>query len=86
MSLPNAGTTSVPHGINITADTSFTFTRIYATASQVNVSFLPIPYVSVANIMDNIEINVDNTNVNITTGSDRTNYTFCYVILEYIKQ
>ncbi len=83
-SLPNAGTTSVPHGITITND--FTFTRIYATATEPGTSFIPIPYSSATAVANNIEINVDATNVNITTGSDRTNYTFCYVVLEYIKQ
>jgi len=85
-SLPNNGATSVPHGIDIPADGAITFTSIYATASQVNTSFIPIPYSSVTSLSDNIQIDVDNTNVTITTGSDRTNYTFCYVFLEYIKQ
>jgi len=86
MSLPNNATTSVPHGIDINGTTFFTFTRIYATASIINQSFIPIPYVDVNTPSNNITLNVDNTNVNITTAADYTNYTFCYVILEYIKQ
>lgn len=82
--LPNATTKSVPHGLDITD--SYTFTRIYATASDTTAhTYIPIPYASPTD-SNEIEINVDDTNVNITTGSDRTNYTICYVILEYIKQ
>jgi len=81
--LPNAGTKSVPHGLVIT--TGFSFTRIYATASdQIAFSYLPIPYASVV-LINNIELNVDAVNVNITTGIDRTAYTTTYVVLEYIK-
>jgi hypothetical protein len=80
--LPNAGTTSIPHLIPITS--AVTFTRIYATASDTaGKNYIPIPYVDPAGT--NIQINVDATNVNITTVDDRTNYTVCYVVLEYIK-
>lgn len=82
--LPNNSTRSVPHGITITS--GFSFTRIYATATNSTAtSFIPIPYASNTPGED-IELNVDSTMVNITTGSDRTAYTITYVILEYIKQ
>lgn len=82
--LPNAGTKSVPHGITITPVT--TFTRIYATASDPTGNFyIPIPYAS-ATAADNVEIYVDATNVNIITAIDKTNFTTCYVILEYLQQ
>lgn len=81
--LPNAGTKSVPHNIPIT-DT-YSFVKIYGAASdQVALSYLPLPYVSTA--AGAIEVNVDGTNVNITTQSDRTAYTLAYVIIEYVKQ
>jgi hypothetical protein len=81
--LPNAGTKSVAHGIAPT--TSFTFTRIYATASDTTgKNYIPIPYASPV-LASNIELNVDATNVNIITGSNRTNFNICYVVLEYIK-
>jgi len=83
LSLPNTGTTSVPHGITIDANTSFT--RIYGAASDPSTSFIPLPYAS-PTAANNIELDVDAVNVNITTGSDRTGYTICYIILEYIKQ
>lgn len=81
--LPNAGTKSVPHNIAITA--GFTFTRIYGAASDTTgLTYIPLPFVDAAG--NNIELNVDATNVNIVTTSDRTNYTVCYVVVEYIKQ
>lgn len=79
--LPNTGTKSVAHNLVITS--GFSFTRIYATATEPSTSFIPIPYASTTG--DNIEISVDATNVTITTLSDRTNYTTTYVVLEYIK-
>jgi hypothetical protein len=82
--LPNTGTKSVAHNINVT--NGFTFTRIYATASDVSGNtYIPIPYVDVLTGND-IQLYVDATNVNIITTSDRTNYTACYVVVEYIKQ
>jgi len=79
--LPNAGTTSVAHGITVTATTIFT--RIYGVANDLSTSFKPLPYSS-PTLVDNIELEVDATNVNITTGADETGYTSCYVILEWI--
>ena len=81
--LPNTGSKSVAHNIVVTPST--TFTRIYATASDTTgETYIPIPYAS-PTLANNIEIFVDNTNVTITTGSDRTNYTICYVVLEYLQ-
>lgn len=81
--LPNAGTTSVAHGLTI--DSNFTFTRIYGAATDPGSAFIPLPYSSTT-LVNNIELNVDATNVDITTGIDRTGFTTTYVILEYIKQ
>lgn len=83
--LPNAGTTTVAHGIDINAAVAFSFTRIYGTATDPNTEFIPLPYASPTDA-DNIELSVDVTNVSITTGSDRTGFTTTYVVLEYIKQ
>lgn len=79
--LPNTGTTSVAHGVAITTTTSFT--RIYGCATDPSTSFIPLPYAS-PTAANNIELNVDATNINIITGSDRSGYTTCYVILEWI--
>lgn len=81
--LPNAATTSVAH--NIIIDSQFTFTRIYGCATNPNTTFIPLPYAHTTSA-DNIILNVDTTNVNITTGIDYSSYTTSYVILEYINQ
>jgi hypothetical protein len=81
--LPNNTTKSVPHGIVI--DALFSFTRIYATATNPNTSFIPLPYASTT-AGDVIELNADTTNVNITTHSNKSAYTITYVILEWIIQ
>lgn len=79
--LPNTATKSVPHGIVVTSTLSWT--RVYGIATNPGVAGLPIPYAS-TNSADIIELNVDTTNVNITTGGNGTAFTICYVILEYI--
>lgn len=83
--LPNTATKSVAHNIyNITSE--FTFTRIYGCASDTtNLTYIPIPFASPTD-SEEIKLDVDATNVNITTGSDRTSYDTTYVILEYLKQ
>ena len=81
--LPNAGTKSVAHNIN--PNTAFSFTKIYGCATdQTGKNYIPLPYASPV-LVNNIELNADATNVNITTGSNRTNFTITYVVLEYVK-
>lgn len=90
--LPNAGSKSVPHGIQGIDPgggnpSTFSFTHIYATASRQqagNEKFIPIPYVSLTEVNE-ISISVDSTNVTISTSVDYTDYTVCYVVLEYLK-
>lgn len=86
--LQNAATTTVAHGITVTANTSFT--RIYGVANSVGMSmaYIPLPFVSVSgNIAaGNIELYADDTNIYITTTGDGTSFTVNYVILEYLKQ
>lgn len=82
--LPNTATKSVAH--NLTINTSWNFTRIYGTASDTTgLTYIPLPYATTAAVGNNIELNVDATNVNITTESNMTNYNQCYVVLEYFK-
>ena len=70
--LKNNGSTTVAHGLTITAD--FSFTRIYGVATDPSTSFIPLPYAHVTDA-NNISLDVNATNVVITTGSDRTGYT-----------
>ncbi len=86
--LPNAGTKSVPHGLTITS--GYTFTRIYGAASDTTgLNYIPIPYASTTVISpilsDDVEVKVDATTVTIITGSNRSNFNICYVVLEFMK-
>lgn len=84
--LPAVGTVSQPHGITCTINTSFT--RIYGCATKPTVAFayIPLPYVSASAIANNLELNVDDTAVNITTGGfNYSAYTTTYVVLEYLQ-
>lgn len=79
--LPNTGTKSVPHHIPVTA--AYTFTRIYGAASDTTgLNYIPLPYGSVAG--NDVELDVDATNVTIVTGDNKSNFNVTYVILEYI--
>lgn len=81
--LPNTTTKSVPHGITCTATT--TFTQIYATASDTTgFNYIPVTFGS-PTLVNDIEITIDGTNVNITTGSNRSNFNICYVVLKYLQ-
>jgi hypothetical protein len=80
--LPNTGTKTVAHGLTI--NSGFTFTRIYGTASDPNGNYIPLPYAS-PTAVNNIELKVDGTNVTIITGSNRSNFTVTYIVLEYLK-
>lgn len=81
--LPNATTKSVAHGISVNAGT--TFTSIYACASDTTgFNYIPIPYAS-PTLVNNIELKVDATNVTIITGSNRSNFNVCYVVLNFMK-
>lgn len=82
--LPNAGLKQVPHGIPITGN--FSATRVYGAATNPTFpySWIPLPYAS-PTLNENISLNADGTNVNITTAIDYSAYTISYVILEYLK-
>jgi len=81
--LPNTGITSIAHGIIF--DASTTMTKIYGSSTDpVGLNYIPIPFVSTV-LAGNISITVDATNVNISTGSDRTSFTRTIIVLEYLK-
>lgn len=83
--LPNAAEKSVAHYIPF--DPAYSFTRLYAVATDpVGLTSIPIPYVDVAGTgAANIQLDIDSTNVNITTTANSSNYTICYVVIEYLK-
>lgn len=82
--LPNAALKSVAHGI-VGIGATFRVTRTYGGATDpVAFIFLPLPYSSPV-LANNIELNWDAVNVNITTGANYTAYTATTVVLEYTK-
>lgn len=82
--LPNTATKSVAHGVTINANTSIT--RIYGAATTPSTSFIPLPFASPTALIDNIQLDMDATNINVTTGKDQTAYTTCYIIIEFLQQ
>jgi hypothetical protein len=82
--LPNNATKTVGHNIPVVA--GYSFTRMYATATNPTaLTFIPIPYASTT-AASVVELSADATNVYITTHSNMTGYSICYVVLEYLKQ
>lgn len=80
--LPNTATKAVAH--NIPFNAGFTLTRLYAAATDTTgLNYIPIPYASSV-AANSIELRVDNTNVYIATGSNRTNFNVCSVVIEYL--
>ena len=85
--LPNAAATAVAHGITTNANT--TFTRIYGCATDPGAtsitSAIPIPFADPAVLANAIRIEVDATNVTITTAANYSAYSTCYVVLEWLQ-
>lgn len=81
--LPNTATKSVAHGITWGSNFLLIGIKGAATNAAKNKAIelgysSPIP-------AENISVWTDNTNVNIKTGMDRTEYTDSQIILEFIK-
>jgi len=81
--LPNAQLKSVTHGL--TLDSNFRLVRMYGSANFPGVQSLPLPYAHSTDTL-NIALDIDPTYVNITTGSNRTNFTDTTVVIEYTKE
>lgn len=81
--LPNSGTSSTAHGISVTSE--YSVTAIYGGATRPNTTYIPLPYVVVGGT-NGVQVNMDSTNINITTTSNYSAYTRSFVIVEYIKQ
>jgi len=82
--LPNAGTKSVAHGIVF--DANFTLIDMWLAATDpTNLKAFGLSY------WDNtgtspITLNMDATNINITTTGNYSTYTRSYVVVEYIQE
>jgi len=84
--LPNATSKSVPHNIpNVGNNFTLTFIGAYA-SDPVAFTYIPIPYADPNTLANAIKLDMDDTNVTITTGTNRTNYTRCYVTIEYMQE
>jgi hypothetical protein len=87
--LPNSGVKTVAHHIKMDDGTNILVTQmvdIRAVAWDPTIGgelAIPLPYVDPAG--NNVAISLDKTNVIITTSSNRSNYTKCYVVLEYLR-
>lgn len=83
--LPAAGTKSVPHGINV--DANFTLVQLFSSATD-PVAFIsfPQPYADPIALVNAVALTMDATNVNITVGTNRSNFTRCFVVIEYILE
>jgi hypothetical protein len=81
--LPSATSVSIPHNIPWTPTT--TATRIYgASTNLTTMKSIPLPYASAPG--DNVELQVNATNVVITTDSASwIGYTVTYIVIEYLK-
>ena len=80
--LPNASTNDIPH--NIINLKKVVNVKGYAYRSQ-DEFYIPLPFASPENLEFCISIGVLDTDIRITTGTDRTAFMESYVILEYTK-
>lgn len=81
--LPNTTFKSVAHGISF--DSNFATTRIYGSATDpTTLTYIPLPFADPVPA-NNISLFLDGTNIYITSGSNRSNFTRCTVVIEYVK-
>ena len=80
--LPNTAIDTIPHGITLTPD--ITFTRIYGCASSPAFnSYIPLPFVSSGGNI--AELVAHNNDIVISTNANFNAYNITYVILEFLK-
>jgi len=73
---------TVAHGITISANTIVT--KIYGAATDPSTSFIPLPFASSAG--NNIELEMDGTNIILTSAANLPAYTASYVVVEYMQE
>ena len=90
--LPATGSKSVAHNIDFTivppaTSSTYTFVSIIGSGTDpINLLSIPLPYSSAVAITDNIQVDVTTTDIVVTTGgTDRSNYTRCIFVIEYLK-
>jgi hypothetical protein len=82
--LPNAGAKTVPH--EIVFDENFTLIQMFASATDpTNLVAIPIPYAG-AGAADGVALFMNSTDIVIVTQTNRSTYTRCYVVIEYLQE
>lgn len=81
--LPNTGLKTVPHGI--TFDSNFTLTNLYGASTDPN-ALLAIGLGHAASSPNQIELYLTSTTINVVTGSNRSNFTRTFIIIEYLQE
>jgi hypothetical protein len=83
--LPNTATKSVAHGI--TFDANFTLIHMWASATDpTGLQAFPIPFADPTVPTSTVSVYMTNTNIVISTGSNRSAFTRCFVFIEYIQE
>jgi hypothetical protein len=71
------------HGLPITS--TWSFVKIYGVANDnIGFNYYPIPWVAAGGGANNIELEVNGTNV-VVTNNTGIAFSSCYVVLEYLK-
>lgn len=79
--LPDSSAKSIAHGIS-NLDWIVDFG---GTAKATNGLAVPLPFCKTSNMAGQMELTLDDTNITITTGSDRAEFTESYITLYYTK-
>lgn len=81
--LPNNTSKTVPHGI--TVDDNFTLIQMYAAATDpINLISFPIPFAATST--GAVQMFMNATDILISTNTDRTSFTRCFVVIEYLQE
>lgn len=81
-------TQTVAHGITFT-ENSF-ITALYGAATDPALSDLnagiPLPFLDVGTLANGIQLDIDGTNINLTSSADYSAYTEAWVVVEYVQE
>lgn len=82
--LPAAGIKSIPHGI--TFDSNFTLIQLWgASTDPTNKLAINLGHAAPA-LVNEIQLYMDATNVNVEVGSNRSTFTRTYIVIEFIQE
>jgi hypothetical protein len=83
--LPNSATIHIAHGLAFVAGSTWMFTKIEGIATKPGNAVGPVQPAALQFPCSTITLDIDQTNINITTTADYSLYTKCVVILEFLK-